>query len=198
MDEEIWFTAHSPPRCLFHSLTAPKCEKNWHALAPSRVHHLSITHPPSVTPRKRARYKPPYPSTALSVWTPQQWLPRPPVPRPRHYAVGSSPGHTNNNDNRWAHARAAARGVAPRAQRNRPAGFTPKIFTPQPTSWLVMQSLSSESFHALLHLVHRVGNGLHRCSIRDTQAVGVAERLAGHEGEQEVLEQVETDVIRVG
>ena len=123
MDEEIWFTAHSPPRCLFHSLTAPKCEKNWHALAPSRVHHLSITHPPSVTPRKRARYKPPYPSTALSVWTPQQWLP-PPVPRPRHYAVGSSPGHTNNNDNRWARARTVARGVAPRAQRNRPAGWS--------------------------------------------------------------------------
>jgi hypothetical protein len=109
-------------RCLFHSMTAPKITGTRAARSLRRV---SITHPPSVTPRQRARSKPPsLPHQELStVWTPQEWLP-PPVPRPRHYAVGSSPGHTNNNDNRWARARAVARGVAPRAQRNRPAGWS--------------------------------------------------------------------------
>lgn len=108
-------------RCLFHSLTAPKITGT-RALAPSRVHHPSPER--NATQARALQTSIPSTSGAQHVFGPRNSALPPPVPRPRHYAVGSSPGHTNNNDNRWARARAVARGVAPRAQRNRPAGWS--------------------------------------------------------------------------
>ena len=171
-------------RCLFHSLTAPKITGT-RALAPSRVHHPSPER--NATPARALQTSIPSTSGLSTV-----------LFGPRN-SGSHDPQSPDQDTMPWARGQGtpiimiiAGRARARRRARCRPARAA------QPPSWLVMQSLSSESFHALLHLVHRIGNGLHRCSIRDTQAVGVAERLAGHEGQQEVFEQVETDVIRVG